>query len=130
MSLINTTLVVQVDEAVNLPSTDAAPDAATILGLSNAATKTNGSLAILIDGAFEQVYAEAGANELIKLCTFHAGNKGSTVFTSSSEFKIGEITDVAYSETVADAAGTDLDFNSFAYFSYCSSVPCFVSLGL
>lgn len=116
MSLINTTLVVQVDESINLPSIDDAATANNSLGASNAAAKTDGSLVILVDGAFEQTPAEAGANELIKLCTFHAGDKGATVFTSSSEFKIGEITDVAYSETVADAAGTDLDFNSFAYY--------------
>lgn len=116
MSLINTTLVVQLNEANNIPSLDAAASATNSLAANNANAKQDGSLGIMVDGTFVDGSAEAGANAFIKLCTFHAGDKGATVFTSSSEFKIGEITDVTYFGGSVDVAGTDLDFNSFAYY--------------
>ena len=121
MSLINTTLVVQLNEANNVPSLGAAASATNSLAANNANAKQDGSLGIMVDGAFVTTAAEAGANAFIKLCTFHAGEKGSTVFTSSSEFKIGEITDVAYYGPSADVAGTDLAFNSFSYYESTSS---------
>ena len=117
MSLLNTTLVVQVNESVNIPSLDEAASATNTLAANNANAKQDGSLGIMVDGAFITTAAQAEADSFVKLCTLHAGNKGATVFTSSSEFKIGEITDVTYNETaVSNVDGTDLDFNSFAYY--------------
>tara|TARA_R110000765_G_scaffold114096_2_gene206683 strand:+ start:2174 stop:3202 length:1029 start_codon:yes stop_codon:yes gene_type:complete len=117
MSLLNTTLVVQVNESVNIPSLGVAASATNTLAANNANAKQDGSLGIMVDGAFVTSPAKAGAGSFVKLCTFHAGNKGATVFTSSSEFKIGEITDVTYNETAgSNVDGTDLDFNSFAYY--------------
>jgi hypothetical protein len=118
MSLINTTLVVQLDENVAMPSGGGVPALATALGASAAEAKQDGALCILIDGAFNdisEVPVLAGVDESIKMCTFHAGDKGATVFSASSEFKRGDIVSATFSAPTATVDGTDLDFNSFAY---------------
>lgn len=113
MSELNTTLVVQLNEAANLPSSGSAPTASTSLAASSADAKLDGSLGILIDGAYESAVTPvlAGADEKIILCTSHLGKKGSTVYTASSEFKRSEIVSTSYSVATADVARVELDPN-------------------
>ena len=113
MSELNTTLVVQLNEAANLPSSGTPPTASTSLAASSADAKLDGSLGILIDGAYESAVTPvlAGANEKIILCTSHLGKKGSTVYTASSEFKRSEIVSTSYSVATSDVARVELDPN-------------------
>ena len=114
MSELNTTLVVQLNELVALPSTSLVPTAETVLAASAAASKSDGSLGILIDGAFVNDTAPtlADANARISLCVAHLGKQGGMVYTSSSEFKRSEIVSTSYSTAKIDVVGVEFDVSA------------------
>lgn len=118
MSELNTTLVVQLNEDIDLPSSGNPVIYTTPLAKNASALKQDGSLGIIIDGVYRsggeydnQEPTEAGADANIILCTSHVGKNGSTIFTRSSEFKKSEIVSASYSDSTADVARVELDPN-------------------
>lgn len=113
MSELNTTLVVQLNEDIDLPSSGNPVIWITALANSDADLKQDGSLGILKNGVYESQVepTEAGADANIILCTSHVGKNGSTIFTRSSEFKKSEIVSASYSDSTADVARVELDPN-------------------
>ncbi len=113
MSELNTTLVVQLNEDIDLPSSGNPVIWITALANSDADLKQDGSLGILKNGVYESQGepTEAGADANIILCTSHVGKNGSTIFTRSSEFKKSEIVSASYSDSTADVARVELDPN-------------------